>query len=153
MGKGTTFNIYLPIIESTLESSEAKKKTIPKGGTETILLAEDELEVRRLVKTVLEEFGYKVIEAVDGDDAINRFMENKDRIDIVILDVIMPKKNGREAYNELKNIKPDIKTIFISGYTEDIIKNEDIVGNRFNFIAKPVSPTDLLRKIREVLDK
>ncbi|MBI5181169.1 MAG: response regulator [Nitrospirae bacterium] len=153
LGKGTTFNIYLPIIESTLEPSEAKKKAIPKGGKETILLAEDELEVRRLVKTVLEEFGYKVIEAVDGDDAINRFKENKDEIDIVILDVIMPKKNGREAYNELKNIKPDIKTIFISGYTEDIIKNEDIVENGFNFIAKPVSPTDLLKRIREVMDK
>ena len=152
-GKGATFNIYLPIIESTIESAEIKKEAIPKGGTETILLAEDELEVRRLVKTVLEEFGYKVIEAVDGEDAINRFTENKDRIDIVILDVIMPKKNGREAYNELKNIKPDIKTIFISGYTEDIIKREDIFEMRLNFIAKPVSPSDLLEKIREALDK
>ncbi|MEK6656877.1 MAG: ATP-binding protein, partial [Nitrospirota bacterium] len=152
-GKGATFNIYLPIIESTIESAEIKKEAIPKGGTETILLAEDELEVRRLVKTVLEEFGYKVIEAVDGEDAINRFTENKDRIDIVILDVIMPKKNGREAYNELKNIKPDIKTIFISGYTEDIIKREDIFEMGLNFIAKPVSPSDLLEKIREVLDK
>ena len=152
-GKGATFNIYLPIIESTIESAEIKKEAIPKGGTETILLAEDELEVRRLVKTVLEEFGYKVIEAVDGEDAINRFTENKDRIDIVILDVIMPKKNGREAYNELKNIKPDIKTIFISGYTEDIIKREDIFEMGLNFIAKPVSPSDLLEKIREALDK
>ena len=65
----------------------------------------------------------------------------------------MPKKNGREAYNELKNIKPDIKTIFISGYTEDIIKREDIFEMRLNFIAKPVSPSDLLEKIREALDK
>ncbi len=153
LGKGTTFNVYLPIIESTLESTEIKKEAIPKGGKETILLAEDELEVRRLVKTVLEEFGYKVIEAVDGDDAINRFTENKDRIDIVILDVIMPKKNGRVAYNELKNIKPDIKTIFISGYTEDIIKREDIFEMGLNFISKPVSPTDLLKRIREVMDK
>ena len=80
-------------------------------------------------------------------------MENKDRIDIVILDVIMPKKNGRKVYNELKNIKPDIKTIFISGYTEDIIKREDIFEMGLNFIAKPVSPSDLLEKIREALDK
>ncbi len=152
-GKGATFNIYLPIIESTLESAEIKKEAIPKGGTETILLAEDELEVRRLVKTVLEEFGYKVIEAVDGDDAINRFTENKDRIDIVILDVIMPMKNGRSAYNEIKDIKSDVKTIFISGYTEDIIKREDIFEMGLNFISKPVSPSDLLKKIREVLDK
>jgi PAS domain S-box-containing protein len=152
-GKGATFNIYLPIIESTLESAEIKKEAIPKGGTETILLAEDELEVRRLVKTVLEEFGYKVIEAVDGEDAINRFMENKDEINLIILDVIMPKKNGREAYNKIKNISPDVKAIFISGYTEDIIKREDIFEMGLNFIAKPVSPSDLLEKIREVLDK
>lgn len=152
-GKGTTFNIYLPIIESTLESAEIKKEAIPKGGTETILLAEDELEVRRLVKTVLQEFGYKVIEAVDGEDAINRFTENKDRIDIAILDVIMPKKNGRKAYNEIKDISHDVKAIFISGYTEDIIKREDIFEMGLNFISKPVSPSDLLKKIREVLDK
>ncbi len=153
LGKGTTFNIYLPIIESTIEYAESKKKTIHKGGTETILLAEDELEVRRLVKTVLEEFGYKVIEAVDGDDAVKVFTENKDRIDIVVLDVIMPKKNGREAYNKIKALKPDIKAIFISGYTEDIIKREDIFEMGLNFIPKPVSPSDLLKKIREVLDK
>lgn len=152
-GKGTTFNIYLPIIESTIEPYEAITKAAPKGGTETILLAEDELEVRRLVKTVLEEFGYKVIEAVDGDDAINRFKENKDRIDMVILDVIMPMKNGREVYNEIKDSKPDIKTIFISGYTEDIIKREDIFEMGLNFISKPVSPTDLLKRIKEVMDK
>ena len=152
-GKGTTFNIYLPIIESTIESTEIKKEAVPKGGTETILLAEDELEVRRLVKTVLEEFGYKVIEAVDGADAVDRFMENKDKINLIMLDVIMPKKNGREAYNKIKNIKSDVKTIFISGYTEDIIKREDIFEMGLNFISKPVSPSDLLKKIREVIDK
>ena len=152
-GKGTTFNIYLPIIESTIEPYEAITKAAPKGGTETILLAEDELEVRRLVKNVLEEFGYKVREAVDGADAVDRFMENKDKINLIMLDVIMPKKNGREAYNKIKNIKSDVKTIFISGYTEDIIKREDIFEMGLNFISKPVSPSDLLKKIREVIDK
>jgi len=153
LGKGATFNIYFPIIESTLESTETKKKAVHTGGTETILLAEDEIEVRRLVKTVLEEFGYKVIEAADGEDAVDRFMENKDEINLILLDVIMPKKNGREAYNKIKNISPDVKAIFISGYTEDIIKREDIFEMGLNFIAKPVSPSDLLEKIREVLDK
>ncbi|MEK6678679.1 MAG: ATP-binding protein [Nitrospirota bacterium] len=153
LGKGTTFNIYFPIIESTLESTETKKKAVHTGGTETILLAEDEIEVRRLVKTVLEEFGYKVIEAADGEDAVDRFMENKDEINLILLDVIMPKKNGREAYNKIKNISPDVKAIFISGYTEDIIKREDIFEMGLNFIAKPVSPSDLLEKIRQVLDK
>jgi len=79
-------------------------------------------------------------------------MDNKDKIHIVLFDVIMPKKNGKEAYEEIKKIRPDIKSIFISGYTADIIHEKGILDEEMNFISKPVSPKDLLRKVREVLD-
>jgi DNA-binding NtrC family response regulator len=118
-----------------------------------VLLAEDDASVRRLTKAALEEFGYKIIEAEDGEDAINKFMENKDRIQLFLLDAVMPKKSGKAAYEEIKKIKPDIKALFMSGYSTDILSMKRIVGGELNFIVKPVSPTELLKKIREVLDK
>ncbi len=102
---------------------------------------------------MLQEFGYNVIEAVDGEDAVNKFMENKDRIQFVVIDVVMPGKNGREVYEAIKKVSPDMKAIFTSGYTQDIIHAKGILDEGLRFIAKPVSPHELLRRIREVLDK
>ena len=153
IGEGTTFKIYLPVIKSDVEEKNPSAITIPKGGTEAILLAEDDEEVRKLTKTVLDGFGYKVIEAVDGEDAIKKFMEDKDKIQLLILDVVMPKKNGKEAYDEIKKTKPNIKALFTSGYAKDIIHRKGFLEEGFSFISKPVSPRELLRKVREVLDK
>ncbi|MDP2993005.1 MAG: PAS domain S-box protein [Deltaproteobacteria bacterium] len=153
LGKGTTFKIYLPVIKSEAEETKPEVITPLKNGTETVLVAEDETEVRRLIKSMLEEFGYKIIEAVDGEDAIDKFMENKDRIQLLILDVIMPRRNGKEAYEEIKKVRPDIKALFISGYATDIIHEKDILEKKINFISKPILPTELLKKVREVLDK
>ena len=97
-----------------------------KGGTETILVAEDDASLRKLTSTVLEAFGYRVITAEDGEDAITKFMENRDRIHLVMLDMIMPKKSGKDAYVEIRKIMPDIKALFVSGYTMDIINTEGI---------------------------
>lgn len=153
-GKGTTFKIYLPIIKSKVEEeAEPSAISLPVGGSEMILIAEDDKALRTLIKTVLNEFGYKVIDAVDGEDAIEKFIQNKDEIDLAILDVIMPKKNGKEVYEEIKKIRPDIKTIFASGYTADIIQRKGIIEEGVDFILKPVSPKDLLKKVREVLDR
>jgi DNA-binding response OmpR family regulator len=102
---------------------------------------------------VLSNAGYHVIEAVDGGDTVKAFKKNKDRINLLILDVIMPKKNGKEVYKEIKKVKPDIKVIFVSGYSADIINKKGILEVGMNFISKPVSPDDLLIKIRDVLDK
>lgn len=153
LGKGTTFKIYLPVIKSDVEEKKPSAITIPKGGTEAILLAEDDEEVRKLTKTVLDGFGYKVIEAVDGEDAIKKFMDDKDKIQLLILDIVMPKKNGKEAYNEIKKTKPNIKALFTSGYAKDIIHRKGFSEEGFSFISKPVLPRELLRKVREVLDK
>lgn len=152
-GKGTTFRIYLPLIKSEIERAKAEIHTIPKGGTEMILLAEDDTDVRSFMKIALEGHGYKVIEAVDGGDAINKFREHKDKIQLLILDVIMPTKNGKETYDAIKTVKPDIKALFVSGYCKDIIKETYISEEGLNFISKPVSPIEILKKVREVLDR
>ncbi|MBU1163832.1 MAG: PAS domain S-box protein, partial [Proteobacteria bacterium] len=123
-GEGTTFKIYLPVIKSAIKETEADTLPPQKGGTETVLVAEDDETVREIIKTILDRFGYKVIEAVDGEDAVTLFKKNK--IDLVILDVIMPKKNGKEAYDEMKDFCPEIKAIFTSGYTTEIIDKKGV---------------------------
>ncbi len=151
--KGTTFNIYLPLIRTEAEEAQPKVVDIIKRGIETILLADDNSEVRAGAKAMLEEFGYKIIEATDGEDAIVKFKRYKDRIKLVILDVIMPKKNGKEAYKEIRRISPDIKVIFTSGYTADIIQQKGILSEGSGFVHKPITPQVLLNKVREILDR
>ena len=152
-GKGTTFRIYLPII-----SWETKKDTSqitleqPERGTETILLAEDDESVRNLTVAILENFGYEVIVALDGEDAVHKFLENGERIKLLLFDLIMPKKSGKEAYDEIREIKPDIKVIFASGYSPEILRRQGLDSDNILFSSKPYSPADLLRKVRTLLD-
>jgi two-component system, cell cycle sensor histidine kinase and response regulator CckA len=148
--KGSTFCIYLPIVNAKVDKPKQPPLFV-RGGKETLLIAEDDGEVRTLIKNVLENAGYKVIEAKDGEDAISQFTENKETIDLLISDVVMPKKNGKEVYTTIKKIKP-IKVLFISGHTADVVLDKGVYGKTFNYIAKPVSPSDMLKKVREVLD-
>jgi CheY-like chemotaxis protein len=152
-GMGSIFKIYLPIIEASEQTSEKEPQEGLRGGDETVLLAEDEKEVREVNRSVLEEFGYRVIEAVDGADAVMQFMENRYDIDILLIDLIMPKKNGREAYEEILRAKPDMKAIFLSGYAADMMRSRGLIGAATEFICKPVSPGELLKKVREALDR
>lgn len=126
---------------------------LPKGGSETILVAEDDELLRTLASTVLGEFGYSVILARDGDEAIQKFRANKDIIRLVILDMLMPGKNGKEVYDVIKTLKPDIRVLFASGFTADIIHKKGILDVQLDFIMKPLSPFDLLNKIRDILDR
>ncbi|MCK5231062.1 MAG: response regulator, partial [Desulfobulbaceae bacterium] len=151
-GKGTTFKIYLPVIRSAVKKVEQETLPTPKGGTETLLVAEDEESLRELMRIILERSGYKVIEAADGEEAVMKFKQNKETIKLLILDVIMPKKDGKTAYEEIKRIKPDIKTIFASGYGTDIIDKKEIIKTGIEFIQKPIDSTEFIRKVREVLD-
>jgi len=153
-GRGTTFKIYLPLIKGEVQETTGPTPTVyPTGGTETILVAEDDQAVRELTRSVLERFGYTVVPAEDGEDAIRKFMENKEDIRLLLLDVIMPKKNGKEVYENIKKINPDIKTVFLSGYSENLIQKEGVLDKGLDFIMKPVSPKNLLRKAREILDR
>lgn len=156
-GKGATFNIYLPVIESEAEQEEREDSKIhtpfSEGGTETVLLAEDDPEVREIVRTVFERAGYRVIEAADGEDAIVKFMEHKDSIKLLVSDLIMPKKNGKEVYEAIRKVMPDMKALFVTGYDDNVIGKIDIQKGKFGYLTKPVSPVELLRKVRELLDK
>ncbi len=151
-GKGSTFSIYLPLSDAPPDVSVPAAAMEPPRGTETVLIAEDSVEVRSITRQVLEGHGYSVMEATDGEDAIDMFRQYGDRIDLVILDVIMPKKSGREVYDELKIMRPDIDVLFTSGYTADIIHKKGILDTDLNFISKPVTPHSLLTKVRDVLD-
>jgi len=152
-GKGTTFKIYLPLIKAKTEELKRKLDNTLERGTETLLLAEDDTEVRNFTKTLLERFGYTVIEAVDGEDAISKFRGNKDRIKLLLLDVIMPKKNGKEVYETIRQIQTDARALFLSGYTADVIHKKGIIEEGLDFILKPISPNEFLRKVREILDR
>jgi PAS domain S-box-containing protein len=152
-GKGTTFRIYLPIIGAVVkEETKAEHQEAPARGTETVLVAEDDDNLRKLSLTVLAEFGYTVIEAVDGEDAVKKFMENKDAIRLLLFDLIMPKMNGKEASDEIRKIKPDLKILFASGYDPDLLQQKELLEAGVNLVYKPISPMDLLRKVRSVLD-
>jgi CheY-like chemotaxis protein len=151
-GKGTTVKVYLPLIPGELEPVEEEESVLPQGGNETLLFAEDDPAVRGIVKNLLEEFGYTVIDAIDGEDAVRKFAAHQDAIGLVVLDVIMPRMNGKEAYEKIKGIRPDVKTVFMSGYTSDVLQSKFILEDGLHFLQKPVSPATLLRKIREVLD-
>jgi PAS domain S-box-containing protein len=153
-GIGSTFRIYLPLIASwQKEENEEPEAEYPKGGTETILLAEDSENVRKLMESVLKGHGYTVIVAVDGEDAVRKFQENKDRVDLLFFDVIMPKKSGKEAYDEIVKINPKVKTLFATGYSADIVRSKAFLGDGATVIYKPIAPMDILREVRNILDK
>lgn len=151
-GQGTSFKIYLPLVQATVEEVAPPDLRPGERGNETVLMAEDETKVRVFIKELLEEFGYKIIEAADGVEAVRKFVLYKDNIQLVILDLIMPNKNGKEAYEEMKKIKPDFKALFMSGYTGDILQEREILEEGLNFLSKPILPSSLLKKIREMLN-
>jgi CheY-like chemotaxis protein len=148
---GTTFHIYLPHVRMKVD--EAGDTVIPAtGGKETILIAEDNEGVRRFMREALQGHGYTILEAIDGEDAVERFKEQRN-IDLIIIDSVMPRKNGREAYEEIHSIDPRIKVLFTSGYTKDIVLDKGIEEKEFDFIAKPLPLNKFLRKVREVLNR
>ena len=152
-GKGTTFNIYLPLVEQVEMNRLTTDLVEPIYGSETILLVEDDEDIRTTLKELLEGNGYRIIEAVDGEDGTKRYKEFKNDIDLVIIDMIMPKKSGIVAFEEMKAVCPGIRSIFLSGYSADFLNAKGIIQKGVNFIHKPVVINDLLLKIREMLDR
>jgi two-component system NtrC family sensor kinase len=151
-GKGTTFRIYLPIHGAALDNGMTAPEVSLQGGSETILLAEDDAQARRPSRMILERYGYHVIEAANGEEAVAQFEAHKDEISLALLDVIMPRLNGREAYMRIKQMKPGIKVIFLSGYTADIFRKEKIIGEGIKVLLKPALLKELLPSIRNALD-
>lgn len=175
--RGTTFSLYLPVPstdacpmepghflpplqESTAHSFAAAGQPEPAyalcpypPGTERVLVAEDNDTVRALTSNLLQENGYTVVEACNGEEAIRRFMEHADHIRLLLLDVIMPKKNGWEVYDTIRKIRPDVRVIFMSGYTADILARKIIPDEGIRLLEKPIPPGNLLRALRTELDR
>jgi PAS domain S-box-containing protein len=151
-GQGTTVKILLPVVDRPVEPARPEVVERPAGGTETILLAEDDPIVRKMLCGVLRGQGYRIIEAFDGQDALERFAAHRGELAMLILDVVMPRKSGREVYDAVKAQRPDVRVLFLSGYTADIIHKKGIFDEGLQFVSKPVSPLALLRRVRGILD-
>jgi two-component system, cell cycle sensor histidine kinase and response regulator CckA len=149
---GSIFTIYLPLLQEEMPLSAQGELPAPARGEETILLVEDDAEIRSSLNELLTEEGYRVFEAVDGEDGVNKFCEHADVIDLIIMDVVMPRKNGRVACEQIRMLRPGMKTLFISGYTADILQVKGVLPEDVNFVSKPVQIKGLLAKIRGVLD-
>ena len=153
-GKGTTVHIYMPLMTDYVEEPEQTEETVAlPQGSETLLLADDDPVVRELTGELLQEFGYTVIDAEDGVDALEKFMLHRDEISLVILDAVMPKKNGSEVFSEIRKQRPDMKALFISGYTGDVLSRKGMKDKEFDLIAKPYVQSAFLKKVRELLDR
>jgi signal transduction histidine kinase/ActR/RegA family two-component response regulator len=150
-GKGSVFTLYFPLVAP--KSGELQEMmALPEQGTECVLLAEDDAGVRNTMRKILEEFGYRVVAAADGADAVRKFEEHQGEIRLLLLDVVMPKKNGMEACKEIRKIDPGAKVLFLSGHPNEIIHKKGTLDESLNFLQKPSSPAALLAAVRRLLD-
>jgi CheY-like chemotaxis protein len=153
VGIGTTFKIYLPRVEEEgIQPENGAKPTDLPGGTETVLIVEDENALRSLCFNILEGLGYKVLQARNGNEAIAEAQGHGQRIDLLLTDVVMPGMNGSELATQLVLYYPEMKVLFTSGYTEEVITHHGVLAEGVSFIGKPYNPSALARKVREVID-
>jgi CheY-like chemotaxis protein len=153
VGRGTTFKIYLPRIREALPSgpSSTASFVVPRG-TETILLVDDEEALRRLGKMALESSGYTVLEARNGEEALQICQQHPTNIHLLLTDVVMPKMSGRQLADLTRALRPKLKVLYLSGYTDDAIIRHGVLESGMPFLQKPFTPSVLNRKVREVLD-
>jgi signal transduction histidine kinase len=153
-GQGTTFKIYLPRVDEPLEElkEKAEVKEIPLGS-ETILVVEDEGEVRKVAVRILSGQGYKVLEASHGNDAMLVCKQHEGPIHLMVTDVVMPNMSGHELAKRLKAFHPEMKVLYMSGYTDNAIVHHGVLEKGMNYIQKPFTVEGLAKKVREVLDK
>ncbi len=152
MGPGTTFAVYLPEVEQATEPLVPEQPEEVPDGHETILLVEDENMVRTLTRTILLKHGYHVLEAAYGAEALQISQQYEGVIDLLATDVVMPEMSGRELAERLLQLRPTLKVLYMSGYTEDTIIHHGVTGPGVAFLPKPFAPSVLARKVREVLD-
>jgi two-component system, cell cycle sensor histidine kinase and response regulator CckA len=151
-GQGTSFKVYLPVVEGTVDEARPPVALTTLRGSETILLVEDEVQVRAVARGILERQGYAVIEAQSGAEAILACKQHGGAIDLLLSDVVMPKMSGPELARQLGAERPLMKILCMSGYTDDAVVRHGALGAGIAFIQKPFTPDTLARKVREVLD-
>ena len=149
-GKGTTFRIYFPLASGPVELVPAVSSA--PGGTEVILLAEDEASLNTLAQTILRRLGYTVLAAENGQQALQLWEEHNGEVDLLLTDVIMPLMSGSELAHELRGRKPNLKVLFMSGYTDDMIASHGVMTGETQFLQKPFTSEKLGRTVRDVLD-
>jgi len=152
-GKGTTFKLYFPAGDKNREAEHAEEPQPALGGGETILVAEDEPVVRSLAVRILEQAGYTVLSASDGQEALRIFEEHGSAISLIVLDAVMPKLTGLEVYQRIKAEHPEKAFVFASGYDPETSRSKVILQEKLRLIAKPFDASTLLRTVREVLDE
>ncbi len=153
-GKGSVFQLYLPLVDDGDVSAPIKKDYQTVRGSGTILVAEDDPDTLILLEELLLRAGYTVVTAIDGQDAVEKFARQKDEIALVISDVVMPRKSGKAASDEIRRMSADMKFIFVSGHAAKVIEEEGILGidtEHTEIIMKPILPFVLLQKMREML--
>ena len=152
-GRGTTFTLYFPLAAEAAERDEpGHTQTEPLGGSETLLIVEDDDLVRSLAHTILRAHGYTVLEASNGRDALRLCEEHTGPIHLVVTDVVMPEMSGREVADRLAPRRPEMKVLYVSGYTDDAIGHHGVLHSEIAFLNKPFTPDTLLHKVRTVLD-
>ena len=151
-GLGTTFKVYLPRVDQPAESLEIQKRPNESYlGAETILLVEDEEGVRSLIQLVLRRSGYTVLEAHNAEEALKICVGITTPIHLLLTDLILPRMTGRELAERIASLRPSVKTLFMSGYTDDAVLKHGVLDSRNAFLQKPFSMESMLQKIREVL--
>ncbi len=152
-GNGTTVKVYLPRADPSREVAAGPIAQVGSDrGVETILLVEDEESVRALTRTILERYGYLVLEAQSGGDALLICEQHKATIHVLVTDVVMPRMSGRQLAERLAPLRPDMKVLYVSGYTDDAVVRHGVLDSDVAFLQKPITPGTLSRKLREVLD-
>jgi CheY-like chemotaxis protein len=144
--------VYLPIADGVPSELAAKVEPATLEGTETILLVEDQDEVRKVAMEILRRFGYHVIEARNAGDALLSVERHPRTIHLLLTDVVMPQISGRELAERLLQVRPDMRVLYMSGYTENAIVHHGILDSGIHYLQKPIVPEQLGRRVREVLD-
>jgi two-component system cell cycle sensor histidine kinase/response regulator CckA len=152
LGHGTSVKIYLPQVDAIASSAASDAPMVVPRGTETVLLVEDAAAVRAVAKQTLVRQGYQVLEASDGEDALHIAKRHRGPIDLVLTDVVMPRVGGRELVERLSAVRPDVRVLFMSGYTDDSVVRHGILEGGVPYLQKPFAPDGLARKVRDVLD-
>jgi len=151
-GRGTTFKVYFPRVFEAVACEQLAPRPTPVGGTETLLLVEDDAMVRALAARILRKGGYDVLLAAVPSEALATFRDRSDHIAALVTDVVLPEMSGKQLADRLRELKPMLPVLYTSGYTENTVVHRGIVDEGVHFLAKPYLPADLLRKVREVID-
>lgn len=152
--KGSTFKVYLPVSkEARTEEKETIEKAANLGGTETILLVEDNQQLLNLCLSILKSQGYTVIAAPNGAEALSMMDNYNETVGLLLTDVVMPNMNGKELYSRLSETYPELKVLYMSGYTDNVIARRGVLDEGTQFIQKPFSVHSLSTKVREILDE